>query len=186
MSTEKWIYGVRNLPISVLLLALLVFACQRDEGERIFDINYPNIPFTIPAGLSPGLLPRALVLDDFSSNLRYYLDTYKTDTAAIRAIQPFSAKITALDLTDLNFIQEISVRMCPQGSVSCTQADEVFYIDKLHLERVGPQIRLLPTLVNAKRILSKDRYKLEIWFYTYRVSPYAIPCRLEMNFEAVR
>lgn len=178
--------NLRNLSVAVLFFTALLMACQRDQRERIFEINYPNITFNIPAGLAPGVIPRTLVLDDFSSNLRYYLDTYKSDTSAIRAIQPFSAQISALDLTDLDFIQEISVRMCPQGSTSCTRADEVFYIDRLHLERVGNQIKLLPTLVNAKKILSKERFKLEIWFYLYRVSPYTIPCRLEMSFEAVR
>ena len=51
---------------------------------------------------------------------------------------------------------------------------------------MGNQIRLLPTLINAKRLLSKERFKLELWFYLYQVSPISIPCRLEMEFEAVR
>ncbi|MBK7478108.1 MAG: hypothetical protein IPI11_19640 [Haliscomenobacter sp.] len=168
----------------MMLLALA--ACQKDQRERIFEMDYPNIPFSIPAGLSPGPIPRALVLDDFSSNLRYYLTTYSTDTSAIGAILPLSANIRALDDTDLDFIQEVSVRICPQGSKGCTPADEVFYINDLQRNRIGSQIRLLPTLVNAKRNLSKERFKLEIWFYLYDLSPYAIPCRLDMRFEAVR
>lgn len=167
-------------------ITALLFACKRDERQRVFEMNYPNITFTIPAGLAPGVIPKTLVLDDFSSNLRYYLETYKTDTSALAAIQPFSAQISALDFSDLDFINEISVRMCPQGSASCTRAEEIFYIDRLGLERVGPQIKLLPTLIDAKRLLAKDRFKLEIWFYLYRVSPQTIPCRLEMSFEAVR
>ncbi len=173
-----------------LVAAAMVFfalaSCQKDQRERIFEMDYPNIPFSIPAGLSPGPVPRALVLDDFSSNLRYYLTTYNTDTSAIGAILPLSANIRALDDTDLDFIQEVSVRICPQGSNSCTPADEVFYINDLQRNRIGSQIRLLPTLVNAKRNLSKERFKLEIWFYLYDLSPYSIPCRLDMRFEAVR
>lgn len=169
----------------VLALSLLL-GCHRDVRERIFDMRYPNIPFTIPAGLSPGIAPRTLVLDDFPSNLRYYLETYKTDTSAIGAIQPFSASIITLDGSNLDFISEISLRICTQGSASCARSDEVFYIDRLQFERVGNQIRLLPTLINAKRLLSKERFKLELWFYLYQVSPISIPCRLEMEFEAVR
>ncbi|MBV6427620.1 MAG: hypothetical protein KIPDCIKN_02142 [Haliscomenobacter sp.] len=165
---------------------LVLVSCQKDQRERIFEMDYPNIPFSIPAGLSPGPIPRALVLDNFSSNLRYYLTTYSTDTSAIGAILPLSANIRSLDDTDLDFIQEVSVRICPQGSGACTPADEVFYINDLQRNRIGSQIRLLPTLVNAKRNLSKERFKLEIWFYLYDLSPYAIPCRLDMRFEAVR
>lgn len=172
--------------ISAAMVFLALASCQKDQRERIFEMDYPNIPFSIPAGLSPGLVPRALVLDDFSSNLRYYLTTFQTDTSAIGAILPLSANIRALDDTDLDFIQEVSVRICPQGSGACTPADEVFYINDLQRNRIGSQIRLLPTLVNAKRNLSKERFKLEIWFYLYDLSPYTIPCRLDMRFEAVR
>jgi len=177
---------IRHVLVAVAGIATLALACKRDDRQRIFEMNYPNIAFTIPAGLAPGVIPKTLVLDDFSSNLRYYLDTYQTDTSALAAIQPFAAQITALDFSNLNFIEEISVRMCPQGSASCTRAEEIFYIDRLGIERVGAQIKLLPTLIDAKRLLAKDRFKLEIWFYLYRVSPQAIPCRLEMSFEAVR
>ncbi|MBP9874959.1 MAG: hypothetical protein KBC60_13005, partial [Haliscomenobacter sp.] len=65
---------------------LVLASCQKDQRERIFEMDYPNIPFSIPAGLSPGPIPRALVLDNFSSNLRYYLTTYSTDTSAIGAL----------------------------------------------------------------------------------------------------
>lgn len=178
-------HGLKSF-LAIATLALVMGACRQDERERIFDLVYPNIPFELPAGLPSGLVPRALVQDGFSSNLRYYLDTYQTDTSAIAGIFPFSATIRSLDGSDLNFFQEISVRICPQGSTSCTQADEVFYIDNLQQSRTGPQIRLLPTLINAKRHFAKDRFKLEVWFFLQYPSPRAIPCRLEMTFEAVR
>jgi hypothetical protein len=167
-------------------MALLAVACRKDERERLFDLVYPNIPFELPAGLPPGLIPRALVLDGFSSNLRYYLDTYNTDTSAIAGIFPYAASIRSLDGSDLDFFEEISVRICPQGSTSCTQADEVFYIDNLQQNRTGFQVRLLPTLINARRHFYKERFKLEVWFFLRFPSPRIIPCRLEMQFEAVR
>jgi hypothetical protein len=183
--TERLAAGwIRPGLMALLLIGLL--ACQRDERERLFELVYPNTPFEIPAGLSPGLVPRALVLDGFTSNLRFYLDAHNTDTSAIAGIFPFSATIRSLDGTDLDFIREVSVRMCPLGSGACTQAEEVFYINDLQINRVGSQIRLLPTLINAKRHFVRERFKLEVWFFLYQPSPFAIPCRLEMAFEAVR
>ena len=171
---------------AAVAIAVVMCACRKDERERLFDLVYPNIPFDLPAGLPSGLVPRALVQDGFSSNLRFYLNTYQTDTSAIAGIFPFSASIRALDGSNLNFFQEISVRICPQGTASCTQADEVFYIDNLQQSRIGSQIRLLPTLINAKRHFTKERFKLEVWFFLQFPSPRAIPCRLDMTFEAVR
>lgn len=165
---------------------MLLAACQRDQRERIFEMIYPNVNFEIPAGLPAGPVPRALVFDDFPSNIRFYLQSYNTDTSMIGGILPLSATIVALDNSDFDFIREVSVRICPQGSGSCTPADEVFYIDDLQRNRIGSQIRLLPTLINAKRNLAKERFKVEIWFYLFANSTFPIPCRLDMRFEAVK
>jgi hypothetical protein len=36
----------------ILPLVLLMFTCQRDTGQRLFEMVYPNTRFVIPAGLS--------------------------------------------------------------------------------------------------------------------------------------
>lgn len=167
------------------MLLGLMLACQADRRERIFTMTFPNLTFTIPAGLS-GILPRVFELDQLPTNIDFYLQGAGTDTTAVAGILPTAATITALDNnTDYNFIQEVSVRVCKAGSASCTPADEVFYAVDI-FRRSGNRIRLIPTEGNARRTLAKDRYKLEILFYLGAASTFNVNSRLEMQFDAVR
>ncbi len=162
--------------------ALLMITCQRDTGQRLFEMVYPNTQFTIPAGLSASL-PRAFE-QRVSSNIDFYLSENLVDTVSIRAINPYSATMRSLDNEDYDYIREISVRVCPDGPEPCTLADEVFYIDNI-VNRAGREVRLLPTLKNARPILLEPRFKLEILFYFAYTTPYAVDSQFDMVFEVI-
>jgi hypothetical protein len=166
--------------ISILLAA----ACGKDQRERLFEMFFPNIDFEIPAGLS-ATLPRVFVLEELPTNIAFYLREHGTDTSVISAISPARARLFTLDNLDYSFVEEISVRICPTTVPECTLADEVFYIDDL-FGRAGRDIRLLPSLRNAKQVLSRNQFKLEVVFFFRFTTPYSVNSRLEMSFEAVR
>ncbi len=166
----------------VFLLLLTAFACKQDTGVRLFEMVYPNTRFVIPAGLSAAL-PRVFE-DRVSSNIEFYLNENMVDSTQIKAINPFSATIRSLDNEDYDYIREISVRACPDGPEPCTIADEIFYIDNI-VNRAGSEVRLLPTLRNARKILLEPRFKLEILFFFAFTTPYSVDSQFDMVFEVV-
>lgn len=159
-------------------------ACSRDNGERVFEMLYPNFQFTLPVGLIANTA-WAYELRNVSSNLNAYLRENQTDTSVITAINAYSARLTSLDGLDYKFVEEVSVRICSNDKSQCTMADEVFYIDDLR-GRAGESINLLPTLRNVEKLLSQERFRLEVVFFFRNTTPYSVDSKLDMSFEAVR
>lgn len=182
----KTTYSMRYL-ISFVIIGLLA-ACRGDNREVLFDLIYPNIVFTIPAGLSAGAVPQVLEFDNFESRIDDYLREYNADIETIDAIRPAQATMTAIDNDgDYAFLGGISIRVCPRNTESCREAEEVFYLEGRDLyRRAGSTVDLLPTLINAKRQLKEERVKLEIWLFLNEVSPTSIRTRLDLQFQAVR
>lgn len=172
----------------VTLALLALSACRSDNRQVLFDLVYPNINFTIPAGLNAGPVPQVLDIDQFASNIDAYLDENNLSLEQIDAIRPRSATLTAIDNDGTYaFLGGISIRVCPRNTESCREAEEVFYLEGRDIyRRAGSTVDLLPTLINAKRQMQEDRFKLEIWLFVNDISPNALRTRLDMQFEAVR
>ena len=175
---------MKNSCIAVLLTCLLL-GCRKDSGDFIFEMVYPDINFEIPAGLGT-FSAYVFEVDEMNSNIDFYLSSNSLDTAAILAINPSFARIQALDPgVDFEYIREISMRICPVGPEPCTAIDEVFFIDNFTVLE-GDRIDLLPSLRNAKSDLTAESFKLEVVFIFNYITPYAVPCRLDFNFQALR
>lgn len=170
---------------TVLLLVGLVLGCRNDRRRTLFEMIYPNILFEIPAGLGGGL-PRVFELEDLRTNFREYLQTNNTDTSFVAGIEPVSANLIALDGERFDFLREVSIRICKNTAEPCNMTDEVFYLDRIQETRIGNELRLLPTLIDAERILAGDRFKLEVWFYLFGTTPATIPIRMDLRFDALR
>ena len=171
-----------------LLLTGLFPGCSKDNPQRLFEMFYPNIRFDIPAGLPGGPIPQVLVIDDLPTGYDFYLSQNGVSDGEVAAINAASATLTALDNFDFDFIFAISVRVCAAGSPSCNMVDEVFYLEyeDILAQRGSSELRLLPSLINAKRTLSNDRFKLELWFNFDFATPASISTRLDMTFDALR
>lgn len=167
---------------------LLLMGCQGDQRVVLFEIIYPNIVFEIPAGLSASAIPQVLDLDNFASNIDAYLREHNLSIEEVDAIRPTSATLLAINNNaDYDFLGGISIRICPRNTESCREAEEVFYLEGRDLyQRAGSRVELLPTLINAKRQLQEQRFKLEIWLFLNEISPTSISSRLDLQFEAVR
>jgi hypothetical protein len=168
------------------VFALLAAGCRKDNGERLFEMVFPNIVFEIPAGLNANF-QQVFEIPVVFTNIDTYLAENGTDTALIRAISPFSARITSLEGSafDYDFVEAVSIRICPSTRGSCFDGEEVFYIDDLR-GRAGQDIRLIPGLRNAKRDLVLPQFRLEVVFLFAYTTPYAVRSRLQMGFEAVK
>lgn len=166
--------------------AVILAGCRKDSGERIFEMIFPNIAFEIPAGLNSNF-QQVFEIPLVPTNIDVYLAENGTDTSLVRAITPFSARLTSLEGSafDYDFVEAISVRICDPARSTCFDGDEVFYIDNLR-GRGGQDIRLLPGLRNAKRDLVRKNFRLEVVFLFNSTTPYSVRSRLQMNFEALK
>jgi hypothetical protein len=169
----------------VTILSLTMIACSRESRERLFEVVYPNIAFTLPAGLSTQT-GWGFNQKDVASNFRNLVQANNTDTSVIKGVYPFSARITSLDGFDYNFVEGVSILICSNEKSRCsTISDEMFYIEDLR-GRAREQIELLPTERNIEKLLSEERFRLEVIFYFRNTTPYAVDSRLDMVFEAAR
>jgi len=168
------------------IFGLLVSACRQDNGERVFEMVFPNITFEIPAGLN-ATFQQVFQIPLVPTNIDTYLAENGTDTALITAIAPFTATLTSLEgvAFDYDFVEGISIRICDPVKPACFDGDEVFYIDNLQ-GRGGQTIRLIPGLRNAKRDLIRRHFRMEAVFFFAYTTPYSVRSRLQMNFEALK
>ncbi|MCB0634239.1 MAG: hypothetical protein R2824_25755 [Saprospiraceae bacterium] len=174
---------MRKLLLLTCSFLILSVACRKDRRERIFEMTYPNFEFQFPAGLSQ-FQARVFAFSSVTTDIDNYLQQFSTDTSAIAAISPLYANIYNDNNLDFDYLEEVSVRVCPVGQ-ECTAFDEAFYLDNLR-NRSLSRLQLLPTLRNLKPVLTGKNYRLEIVFFLSEISPFTLDCRLEMGFEAVR
>ena len=163
----------------------MIAACRKDNRERLFEMFYPNFRFTIPAGQSP-FLPYPLGIRGVNTNIGFYLSENSTDTALINEISALSATLNAVEGLDYDFLHSISIRICDDTAEPCTDADEVFYIDRLQTDRPGEQIRLLPGLRNVKDELTAQEYRLEVVFFLAFAPAFDYETQLDMTFGAFK
>jgi len=160
-----------------------MLSCRGDRRVVLFRLYYPTIRIQIPAGLS-GILPRVYVLDPVATQIRNFLPA-GLDTALISRIEPERARLISLDEgLPFYWLREISVRICQPGAVSCQAVEEMFYQNDLAQRRPALEIDMFPTLVNARKQMVRNTFRLELWLYMQDVTPREIPARLEMEFAA--
>lgn len=169
----------------LLVLALLLcLGCHRDRGERLFEINYPFIDFTVPAGIS---WPTSWVVskNNVPARLSETLQENSLSPDQVSAVGGAYARVSTLDGNDLGDFSQISLRICPAGPEPCTEADEVFFIGDLYRRR-QTVVNLNPNNRNLKPLLeSQGQYKLELLLLPAQVTTVNVRCRLDYSLEGV-
>lgn len=166
-----------------LFITLTLFACQKDNRDPLFDMFYPNFQFTVQAGENP-ILPGSYTLTGVTTDIGTYLSDFSTDTTTISEINALEATLTSLNGRDYNFLQGISVRICPDTQAPCTPADEAFYLDDLQRFPEDDRIELIPGLRNVRRVLIKERFRLEIVMFFAFSPQFNYESQLNMRFRA--
>jgi len=168
-----------------ILAIVMAAACTKDKREPLFDLFYPNFELAIPAGQS-FTLPFPLAKRGNNTNIKFYLQENSVDTAMITEIAPISARLTSIDGYNYDFLDRVSVRLCPDTETPCAEGDEVFYIDRLQFDRPGSRIDLLPGLRNVRRDLIREKFRLEVVFFLAFSPSLNYDTRLDMVFRALR
>ncbi|MEZ4984991.1 MAG: hypothetical protein R2795_08150 [Saprospiraceae bacterium] len=163
---------------------LLLAACRKDQGEALFDLNYPPRSFTLAAGANPGLA-QVFTFNNQPTLFQSFLNNSGHTADEVEGIQSRFARLSSEDGFDLGFLTGVSVRICPVTQDECTFADEVFYRDDLFRRNISV-INLDPGLADKKELLSGNLYKMEVLLFLGDVSPYAVDFRLEYGFTAYK
>lgn len=168
------------LRISVLLFVLLTsFSCRKNDDRVRFDMLYPEVYFTIPAGLNPFLI-HFIELRDLPVNRAFYFDLNKvTDSTQVRIV-PRSARIGSLFAdVDFEFVERISILVADAEKPD--QFYEIYYRDPVPLN-IGPFLDLVPTLLDLQQVVKSDRIHLRIRMQLRAPSPVFVESRLDYSF----
>ncbi|RMF03550.1 MAG: hypothetical protein D6772_02005 [Bacteroidetes bacterium] len=161
---------------------LILWGCQDDAGEPLFDLIYPPESFEISAGRNP-IVSDGFAFPNLQTRFTSYLNDNNRSVDEITQILPQSARLISNDGQDFSFLDQVSVRICPNTGEQCDQADEVFYSTDLYRRR-WETIQLDPGLRNVKDLLSGEEYRLEVVLTYGEITPYSMSCRLEYSFRA--
>ena len=172
------------------LSIFLLFACNSDDLELAFRMEYPNRLFEIRAGLNP-FESHYFIQTDIATNKDFFFGDYTT--ADITEISPLFARITSMEGTSINygFIEEVSVRICSEQIYTqndaiekCTR--EIFYRDDIPIN-TGSEFELIPNGLNVKSLLTQADFGIVVVLRRLRdFPPTSINTRLDMGFQARR
>ncbi len=172
------------------LLALILWQCNGDSINVAFDMQYPNLQFTVPAGLNT-IDAHFFIIRDIPTNKAAFFGNI--DEVDIVEISPSAAIVRGVqgNLADYSFVDEIVVRICDDNDISqenifqkCRR--EIFFREAIPFN-TGNRVELIPNAINLKAELIKDNFTVAVVFNRLRdFSPLEMPTRLELIFQAKR
>ncbi|WP_116107136.1 hypothetical protein [Lewinella sp. IMCC34191] len=168
-----------------LLLLVTVFAgCPRsDLGDRLFDINYPVVEFTIPAGL-PGFQTFVVAQPRMTTNFQDRLDASGFSAEDVDLVGGLRARIVSLSGEDFREIERAELRVCSVNETDCTFIDLLFSVDDLGGRR-QQVIDLNPGQKNFRNVfLGAEEVRMELVLTPFNVTSQNIQARLEWTVAA--
>ncbi|MCB0533717.1 MAG: hypothetical protein H6574_17685 [Lewinellaceae bacterium] len=171
----------RIAPGFLLALLLLAFiGCKKDEVTPGFDMIYQQ-EFSIPPGIGPFVTHHFYLKNLFTRYDALLAQAGKTD-ADIVGILPVQAAIEGV-FGDANFniVEDASLRIYeesdPNGYI------EVAYRFPTPLDPSN-KLDLIPSLADAKRIMSTDRFSIDLALRLRNTTTDDTPVRLSLQFKA--
>ena len=175
---------MRHLPI--LLLVLLLAGCKRSSvGDRLFDINYPVIEFTIPAG-QPSFQTFVIAQPRMATNFRSTMVDNGYTEDDIDLVGGIRARVTSTSGEDFREIERMELRVCPTSEPrGCTFIDLMFSVDDLGGRR-QQTVNLNPGQRNFRNIfLAEEEVRMELVITPFNITSQNIQARLEWTVGAV-
>jgi hypothetical protein len=164
-----------------ILLAMAGLSCNRDNNSFLFEIPFPNLDFTIPAGLNP-LDTWYFNIDNVPTNALALFSANGIDTASVRSLVPNTARMLSLfNNVDYDFVYEIAVHLCEQGDQTPRCGKEIFYRFPLP-NNPGPFVDLVPNPVEVGSLILKDKVNVQVVLRFISPPPQFVETRLDLGF----
>ena len=169
-----------------LILAVVLFAgCPRSNlGDRLFDMNYPVVEFTIPAGL-PGFQTFVVAQPRMATNFQDRLAASGFTADDVDLVGGIRARVISLSGEDFREIERAELRVCSADAADCTFIDLMFSVDELGGRR-QQVINLNPGQRNFRNLfLDNADVRMELVLTPFDVTSVNIDARLEWTVGAV-
>ncbi len=165
----------------LLLFPIFLLAnCTKDSRIVLFEMNYPNRIFEIPAGLS-AVESFHVKIDNIQSEIDNYLANRNITKEDVSSILPGEFVLSSLDGTPLDFMYEVSVRI--HSNTNPNVEKEIFYDDRVY-ENTGATLSLIPNENDLSEILYEDFYSLDIGLIRLRDTPnHTVEMRFDLKFN---
>ncbi|PPK87477.1 hypothetical protein CLV84_0419 [Neolewinella xylanilytica] len=172
----------------ILLLSILVLlftGCPRSTlGDRLFDINYPVVDFTIPAGI-PGFQTYVIAQPRMETNFQDRLDESGFTAEDVDVVGGIRARVVSLSGEDFREIERAELRVCSADETDCTFIDLMFSVSDLGGRR-QQVINLNPGQKNFRNIfLDNEEVRMELVLTAFNVTTQNIEARLEWTVGAL-
>ncbi len=164
----------------ILLVSIIgLGSCKKDNSGNRFDMIYPELYFTIPAGLNPFLI-HFIEMRNIPLNKAFYFNQNNVQDPSSTRIQPKSARITSIfGDVDFEFIERISVLV--SSTENPNQYVEAYYRDPVPLNS-GNFLDLIPTLLDLQQIITGDSINVRIRMQLRSPSPVFVESRMDYSF----
>lgn len=172
-----------NRVLIVISFAIAFGSCKKDDPP-LFIIPINNVKFTVDATMQPPFT-YYIPVNNVLTNAMTIINAHGIDTNEIRSIRPGRATMLALfGEGDLDFLDAVSVRLCPVGSNKENCGQEVFYRDPVPLNP-GLELELVPSNVSDVRdFVFPDIINIQVKLERLRNFPQStFDIRLDMEFE---
>ncbi len=150
----------------------------------MFTIPVQNVIFSVDPTMQPPFT-YYIPVNSVMTNAMNLIDAFGIDTSEIKSIRPGKARLVALfGQGDLDFIDAVSVRLCPIGTNKENCGQEVFYRDPVPFN-TGLDLDLVPSNVNdVRNFVIPDRINIQVKLERLRNFPQnTFDIRLDMEFE---
>ncbi len=166
----------------IVCVPLVASTCRPEQTVFLFEYPLPERQMEIPAGLNV-FGQYYFNFDPVPTFINGLLQTHQIDTAAIKAIVPYQARLVAVYPNgDYSFIARLSLRLCVPGDPTDKCGVEVFWRDPTP-EQPTNVLELVPHSVNVKEYLLRNEVKLQLILEQLRdISP-AVETRLQVEFR---
>jgi hypothetical protein len=151
---EQLISKNKNLTMKKIALLLLVTAsilsCKKEETPPLLRIPVTNLKFSVDPTLQPGF-EYYIPVNNVKTNAMALIAAKGIDTSAIKSIRPGRATLSAVFAqSNLDFIDALSIRLCPLGDDKENCGQEAFYRDPVPFDP-GIDFDLVPSSVSDIR-----------------------------------
>lgn len=162
----------------ILGLVLISTSCVKNEKNIILDIPIQR-SFSVNAGLSP-IISHFYSFENVSTNIDFLLNQQGLDPESILEITPVSCRLQAQFAEgDFNFIEEVSIFIASSADPDVQY--EVFYRDPVP-DDSGISLDLIPTLANAKEVMTESRIDITVVLRELRSTP---PNNFDVNLNLI-
>ena len=171
--------------IAILLLGAILFSnCKKEETPPLLRIPVTNLKFSVDQTLQPSF-EYFIPINNIKTNALALLNARGIDTADIKSIRPGRASLSVVFAqSNLNFIDAVSIRLCPLGQDQENCGQEAFYRDPVPFNP-GIDLDLIPSNVNDIRdFVLPDNINVQVKLERLRAFPEgSFDIILDMEFE---